>query len=167
MSVTMCRRVSVTEQCESSRERLDPVVIQAKNVKKEGMLAFNSMPNLGASISAVKSTFQMPARPWEASSMLTPDDHIIWAIRSEKHTEMILKRSKNQQKDPLKKAKSPPSASYDLESLESLWTQISLEPDIVYPTICEYPDVSNKTETVRSKILLGARTIDRIPSIGQ
>ncbi len=69
---------SVSEQCESSRDRPDVVVIQEMNVKKEGMLAFNSMPNMGTSIRTVKSTCQMPARPWEANSMLTPDDHIIW-----------------------------------------------------------------------------------------
>jgi hypothetical protein len=53
---------------------------------------------------------------------------------------MILKRSqKHPAKDMFKKEKQQ-SAKYDLESLESLWTQISQEPDMEYPAIREYPD---------------------------
>jgi hypothetical protein len=76
---------------------------------------------------------------------------------------MILERSnRHPAKDTFKKAK-PRSANYDLESLESLWTQISLEPEIVNPDICEYPDAGNKPP----KILPSARTIDRVPSISR
>ena len=59
---------------------------------------------------------------------------------------MILKRSqKHPAKDTFKKAK-PQSAKYDLESLESLWTQISQEPDMGYPAIREYPDAQTQID---------------------
>jgi hypothetical protein len=76
--MAMLRRASMTDRSESSGERKELVRIHGKNAKKEGMLSFISMPNMGETTSAVESTYQLPSRPWESKSMLTPDDHIIW-----------------------------------------------------------------------------------------